>query len=94
MAGFLRIDKSAVLDEHARPAHPVAQSEAGDQTRPPLRRLLVGLPDRAGAFYCGGMNIDARMREARRKAKVEAKRERRQARRREKADAPSVGSVK
>jgi hypothetical protein len=40
------------------------------------------------------MNIERKMREARRKAKAEAKRERREARRREKADAPAAGSVK
>jgi hypothetical protein len=40
------------------------------------------------------MNIERKMREARRKAKAAAKREKRAARRREKADVPSAGSVK
>jgi hypothetical protein len=40
------------------------------------------------------VNIERKMREARRKTKAEAKRARREARRQQKADAPQVGPVK
>ena len=47
------------------------------------------LPDCAGAFYCGGMNIERKMREARRKTKAEIKRARREARRQQKGAPPA-----
>jgi hypothetical protein len=46
------------------------------------------LPDCAGAFYYRTMNIERKVKEARRKNKAEAKRARRAARRQQKAAGP------
>lgn len=53
-----------------------------------------GFQNCADAFYCEGINIERKMREARRKTKAEAKLAKRQARRLQKTEAPAAGQVK